>query len=201
VRVEIYHVFPTDSGPFDNKVPTRTNSPSDVELADRSASANNLTFTSAIISPSFTATKSVLNGIPGIHTGGEGPVTGQEVQFNVTFSTPFLLAPDHYFFVPQVQMTNGDFFWLSAPKPIVPPGTSFPPGFTDLQSWIRNEDLAPDWVRVGTDIVGGNPAPQFNETFSLSGEAVPEPSSVILMSFGGLGLAGIAVLRRKRVAH
>lgn len=200
VRVEIYRVFPKDSGPFDNNVPTRTNSPSDVEFADRSASAHNLTFTPGIISSSFTANKSVLNGIPGIHTGGEGAVTGQEVQFNVIFSTPFVLAADHYFFVPQVQLTNGDFFWLSAPKPIVPPGTSFPPGFTDLQSWIRNEALDPDWVRVGTDIVGGSPAPQFNETFSLSGQAVPEPSSVILMSLGGLGLAGFAVRGRKRLA-
>ena len=48
----------------------------------------------------------------------------------------------------------GDFFWLSAPKPIVPSGTPFSAGFTDFQTWIRNEDLAPDWLRVGTDIVG-----------------------------------------------
>jgi PEP-CTERM motif len=204
VRIEIYRVFPNDSGPFDNNVPTRTNSPSDVEFDDRSASAKNLTFTPGIIQSSFTAANSVLNGIhpkPDFNTKGEGAVTGQEVQFNVIFSKPFLLPSDHYFFVPQVQLTNGDFFWLSAPKPIVPPGTSFPPGFTDLQEWIRNENLAPDWLRVGTDIVGGSPAPQFNAAFSLSGQAVPEPSSVLLMSFGGLGLAGVVVLRRNRVVR
>jgi hypothetical protein len=152
----------------------------------------------------FTANNSVLNGIhpkPGFHTGGEGAVTGQEVQFNVLFSKPFLLPSDHYFFVPQVQLTNGDFFWLSAPKPIHAPGTPFPPGFTDLQEWIRNEALAPDWLRVGTDIVGGSPAPQFNAAFSLSGQAVPEPSSAVMMSLGGLGLAGVAVLRRKRAVR
>ena len=54
---------------------------------------------------------------------------------------------------PRYSYPSGDFYWLSAPRPIVPPGTPFPAGFTDLQEWIRNEDLAPDWLRVGTDIV------------------------------------------------
>ena len=175
---------PTFSTP---QVPTRVNSPSDVEFDDRSAAAHNLTFTPGIIHSSFTAANSVLNGIhpiPGFHTGGDGPVTGEEVQFNVLFSTPFSLPADHYFFVPQVELSSGDFFWLSVPKPIVPPGTSFPPGFTDLQEWIRNEDLAPDWLRVGTDIVGGSPAPTFNATFSLSGQAIPEPASLLLLGAG-----------------
>ena len=51
---------------------------------------------------------------------------------------------------------------LSAARPIVPPGTPFPPGVTDLQSWIRNSDLDPDWLRIGTDIVGGT---TFNAAF------------------------------------
>src|SRR5258707_679157 len=66
------------------KVPTRVNSPSDVEIASRDSSTGNLTFTPAVVSASFTANNSVLNGIhplPGIHTGGEGSVTGQEVSF------------------------------------------------------------------------------------------------------------------------
>jgi hypothetical protein len=37
----------------------------------------------------------------------------------------------------------------------------------DLQSWIRNDALAPDWLRIGTDITGQGP---FNAAFSLSGE-------------------------------
>src|SRR4051812_42315647 len=114
VRVEIYRVFPNDSDVgrtsgaptfSTSQVPTRVNSPSDVELDDRSASAHTLTFTPGIIQPSFTAANSVLNGIhplPGIKTGGEGAVTGQEVQFNTIFSIPFLLPSGHYFFVPQV---------------------------------------------------------------------------------------------------
>jgi hypothetical protein len=193
VRIEIYRVFPADSnvartsGPptFSTpQVPTRVNSPSDVELDDRSASAKTLTFTPGIIAQTFTANNSVLNGIhpmPGQTTGGDGRVTGQEVQFNVIFTTPFNLPADHYFFVPQVQLSSsGNFFWLSAPRPIVPPGTSFPPGSTDLQEWIRNANLDPDWLRVGTDIVGGTTPPTFNATFSLSGDIVPEPSSLAL---------------------
>ena len=183
-----------------SQVPTRVNSPSDVEFDDRSASAHTLTFTPGIIQPTFTAANSVLNGIhplPGIKTGGEGAVTGQEVQFNVIFSTPFSLPADHYFFVPQVQLSSGDFFWLSAPRPIVPPGTPFPPGSTDLQEWIRNENLAPDWLRVGTDIVGGTPAPTFNAAFSLAGQTVPEPTSLTLLALGAAAVFAAARARRR----
>jgi hypothetical protein len=189
VRVEIYRVFPYDSSsPPSGNVPTRVNSPSDVAFAERDSASNSLTFTPAIIGSSFTAANSVLNGIhaiPGFHTGGDGAVTGQEVQFSVIFQTPFSLPDNHYFFVPQVQLSSGDFFWLSAPRPVVPPGTPFSP---DLQTWIRNEDLQPDWLRVGTDIVGGSPAPTFNAAFTLTGQAVPEPSSVFLMSVRALGV-------------
>ena len=207
VRIEIYRVFPNESdvgrtsGPptFSTpQVPTRVNSPSDVELDDRSASANTLKFTPGIIQQTFTANNSVLNGIhpiPGFHTGGDGSVTGQEVQFNVLFTKPFNLPADHYFFVPQVQLTSGDFFWLSAPRPIVPPGTSFPPGSTDLQEWIRNENLAPDWLRVGADIVGGT---TFNATFTLSGDVVPEPSSVFLLFLGGIGVLGAMRVKKRQ---
>jgi hypothetical protein len=114
-----------------------------------------------LISSSATALNSVDNGIhpiPGQTTGGEGPVTGEEVQINVTFTTPFVLPAGHYFIVPQVALMNGDFLWLSAPK------TSG----TDLQTWIRNAALAPDWLRIATDIVGPT-SPQFNAAFSLSG--------------------------------
>ena len=57
---------------------------------------------------------------------------------------------------------NPNFLWLSAPGP---------PLFTgDLQSWIRNDNLAPDWSRIGTDITGPvNGKGTFNASFSLSG--------------------------------
>lgn len=176
VIVEIYRVFPLDStNPPSGNVPTRANSPSDNAFDSRD-SASNLTFTGTVLG-AFTAGNSVVNGInkmPGQTTGGEGAVTGEEVLFNVTFTTPFTLPADHYFFIPQVKLSSGNFLWLSAPKPIVAPGTPFSP---DLQSWIRNETLAPDWLRIGTDIVGGTTPPTFNGTFSLSGTVVVTPTA------------------------
>jgi hypothetical protein len=201
VNIDLYHVFPLDSDTNrPPNVPTRVNSPSDIEFAGRAAGAGGLSFAPVILSPDFTAANSVLNGInpfPNQTTGGEGPVTGQEVQFDINFLTPFSLTADHYFFVPTVRLSEGDFFWLSAPKPIVPPGTPFSP---DLQAWMRDQDLEPDWLRVGTDIVGGSPAPNFNAAFTLSGETlqpVPEPASVMLLA-GGLGVVGLAGVLRRR---
>ena len=118
VRIEIYRVFPADSNvgrtngaPLFStpQVPTRVNSPSDVELDSRASSAGTLSFTPAVVAPTFTANNSILNGIhplPSVFTGGEGPVTGQQVSFNVVFTTPFTLPADHYFFVPQVQLSQ-----------------------------------------------------------------------------------------------
>ena len=138
VRVEVYQVFPKlsdvarTSGPrtFSTpQVPTRVNSPSDVELDDRDTASGNLTFTTTALGP-FSANNSVQPGgihpKPGQTTGGNGPIDGMEVQFNVTFTTPFTLPADHYFFVPQVEIveSGGNFFRLSAPKPIVPPISS-----------------------------------------------------------------------------
>ena len=193
VSVEIYRVFPKDSNnPPSGHVPTRVNSPSDVAFDSRAGGG--LSFSSSMLNSSFTTLNSVQPG--GIHpapnqtTGGNGPITGAEVEFDISFVTPFDLPADHYFFVPQVQLTNGDFYWLSAPRPIVPPGTPFAP---DLQTWTRDANLDPDWLRVGTDIVGGSPAPTYNAAFSLSGQpsssgSVPEPGSLTLTAIGSFAL-------------
>ncbi|MFZ1004738.1 MAG: hypothetical protein WAN68_22460, partial [Pseudolabrys sp.] len=201
VVVEIYQVFPNDSnvgrtsGPpvfSTTQVPTRVNSPSDVALASRDSSSGSLSFQTQALG-TFTANNSVQPGgihpLPGQTTGGNGAVTGSEVTFSVKFTTPFDLLAGHYFFVPQVEVTeaNGNFLWLSAARPIVPPGTPFPMGFTDLQSWTRDQMLDPDWLRVGSDIVGPDPTtgPTFNAAFSLDG-VVMVPGPIV-----GAGLPGL----------
>jgi hypothetical protein len=202
IEIELYHVFPVDSANLpDGRVVTRTNSPSDNQFASFDAGFAQLGFSASILNPSFTASNSVVNGIhaiPNQFTGGEGAVTGEEVQFNITFLTPFFVgAADHDFFRPEVALSSGNFLWLSAPKPITSPGTAFQfPGgpATDLQSWIRNDGtgaLAPDWERIGTDVTGQGP---FNATFSLSGTVVPEPAGMVL---AGAGLCALAFLLRR----
>jgi hypothetical protein len=168
VLVEIYRVFPNDSDPNRMiQVPTRTNSPSDLAFDTRSSADGGLHFTVTLLDPHVEAANSVIDGIhpsPKQATEGDGPVKGQVVRIDVVFDPPFDLPADHYFFVPQVRLqgTGGNFLWLSAPGP---------PAFAgDLQMWIRNADLDPDWLRVGTDIVDGASSPKFNGSFSLSGE-------------------------------
>ena len=79
-------------------------------------------------------------------------------------------------------------FWLSTPR-------SAPIFLGDLQAWIRNADLDPDWLRQGTDIIGGGPpAPTFNEAFSITGVTIPDSGSTALL----LGSAAAVLLYFKR---
>ena len=211
VEIEVYHRFPEDSdvgrtsGPpkFSTaQVPTRVNSPSDVEIDDatRDGELGTLEFTRSLLSSSFSVANAVVTDIN--PNTLEGSATGDVVEITIVFNPPILLPADHYFFRPEVQVTDGEFLYLSAPKPIVAPGTPFT---GDLQAWIRNSDLAPDWLRIGTDIIGGSPAPTFNMTFSLSGETVPRAGtpgranchgksvSALAHQFGGLDAAASAL--------
>jgi hypothetical protein len=177
VEVEVYRVFPKDSDTTRTPaVVTRVNSPADNEIGaatrDSGASPATLSFGTILVQQSFTVLNTVVNKInpaPGQFTGGEGPATGEEVEIDITFTPPIFLPAGQYFFRPEVQVSGG-FLFLSAPKPIVSPGTPFPAGFTDLQSWIRNEKLKPDWSRIGTDITHQGP---FNAAFSLAGDTIP----------------------------
>jgi hypothetical protein len=208
VEVELYHVFPLDSvNSSSGNVPTRNNSPSDVEIgsATRDQTQGTLSFTASLLDSNFKVANTVVNGInkfPGQTTHGEGPASGEEVQLAIIFTPPIVLPANHYFFRPEALVTNGNFLYLSAPKPIVPPGTPF---VGDLQAWIRNSDLAPDWLRIGTDIVGGSTPPTFNMAFTLSGETVPRAGrpgkpnchgktlSALAHQFGGVDAAAAAL--------
>jgi hypothetical protein len=176
VEVELYHVFPLDSAnadPLAGNVPSRMNSPSDVEIdsATRDGSLRSLRFSTTLLNSNFSVLNTVVNGInkkPLNTTHGEGSATGDEVEIAITFTDPIVLPAGRYFFRPEVLVNGSDFLFLSAPKPIVAPGTAIA---GDLQAWIRNSNLSPDWLRIGTDIIGSDapPAPTFNMTFSLSG--------------------------------
>jgi len=212
VEVELYHVFPRDSAnpdPLAGKVPSRANSPSDVEIdsATRDGSLGTLRFAVRLLSDNSSVQIKVVDGInkkPNSTTHGEGPATGEEVEIAITFTNPILLPAGRYFFRPEVLVTaGGDFLFLSAPKPIVSPGTAIA---GDLQAWIRNSDLAPDWLRIGTDIINNTtPPPTFNMTFSLTGNTVPdagtpgranchgESISALAKQFGGLDTAASAL--------
>ena len=135
-------------------------------LTDRSNTDGTLRFTASVVDHHVAVANSVIDGIhpsPEQHTGGDGAVAGPDIEFHVVFTEPVDLPAGHYFFVPQVRLrgVGGNFLWLSAQHP----------QFTgDLQMWIRNADLDPDWLRVGADIVSGT---TFNGSFSLSGETIP----------------------------
>ena len=188
-NIEFYRVFPADSNTSRTpNVPTRMNSPSDNAFVEQSAPISSL----STMSPMFTAANSVRDGgihpFPGQTTGGNGPVTESEVEFTINFATPIFLPAGHYFFVPQVPTSDNSFFWLSANRPTVPPFTP------DLQAWVRDSALDPDWLRVGTDIIGGATPPTFNMAFEIVGDPVPEPASLVLL---GTGLVALVVLTRR----
>jgi len=204
VEVEVYHVFPLDSiDPPSGRVLSRTNSPGDAEIdaATRDGSDGTLRFVANQQGAGVSVANTVVNGInpnPS-RTNGEGPATGDQVQITITFTQPILLPAGHYFFRPEVLVTGGDFLYMSSPRS---PGVPF---VGDLQAWIRTSRLAPDWVRIGTDVIGATPPatpPTFNMTFSLSGETVPdigtsgEPNchgqsvDALAKEFGGIAEAG-----------
>ena len=178
VEVEVYHVFPLDSVAPSGNVPSRANSPSDVEIASatRARSAGTLAFSASVLNASLSVGNTVVTGInklpANVTTNGEGSTTGEEVEITITFTSPIILPQGNYFFRPEVLLTIGNFLYLSAPRPIVPPGNPFA---ADRQAWIRNSNLAPDWLRIGKDIIGG--ATTFNMAFSLAGESVPQAGS------------------------
>jgi hypothetical protein len=207
VEIEIYHIFSLDSTiPPSGRVPSRLNSPSDVEIdsATRDAKNGSLRFNATVTTKNVSVATTVVNGIhagPVVVTHGEGPASGDLVEITVTFTKPIVLPAGHYFFRPEVGLATGDFLFVSAPRPMQAPATVIP---GDLQAWIRNAALAPDWLRIGTDIIGGDAPPTFNMSYSLAGEtiAVGTPGqanchgqtiSALSYQFGGIDAAAAAL--------
>ncbi|GAQ79082.1 hypothetical protein KFL_000240120 [Klebsormidium nitens] len=196
--------------PTENVV-TRANSPSDEAAPEFDRSTEDGTLFCEVFgaNPSdnfnfldnsvvdFYSANSVLPG--GIHkktelpTGGNGGVTGPVVTFVCDFAAnhPWTFSADeHFFFVPKIALPlgtdnadRGDFLWLSAPKPLTN-GFAFSP---DLQSWTRDFTIDPDWVRIGTDVVGGSPAPTFNQVFALYPTGTPGPKFLAQGDFCAAG--------------
>jgi hypothetical protein len=187
VEVEIYHVFPFDSAAASGHVPSRTNSPSDVEIgtATRDASSGTLKFSARVESASFSVDHTVVNGIR--VNAGEPGMTGEEVEITITFTSPIILPAGNYFFRPEVLVTGADFLYLSAPRPIVPPGNAF---LGDRQAWIRNSNLSPDWLRIGADIIVDGDT--FNMAFSLNGETVPNAGTPKTANCHGKTIAALS---------
>src|SRR5262245_4060845 len=85
VEVEVYHVFPLDSAmPPSGKVPSRANSPSDVEIgaATRAGNAGTLTFSTNVLNSNFVVGNTVVNNlkVATAPPGGDGSPTGEQVE-------------------------------------------------------------------------------------------------------------------------
>ena len=188
VEVEVYHVFPVDSAPASGHVPSRINSPSDVEIgtATRDGSSGTLKFSATVENANFSVDHTVVNNPNNALIGAAGS-NQEEVEITVTFTSPIILPAGSYFFRPEVLVTGGDFLYLSAPRPIVPPGNAF---VGDRQAWIRNSAISPDWLRVGTDIIADGDT--FNMAFSLSGETVPNAGTPGTVNCKGKSISALS---------
>src|SRR6476646_4383798 len=101
VEVEVYHVFPLDSAnPPSGKVPSRANSPSDVEIgtATRAGNSGTLIFAAGVLNANFNVGNKVVNNlkVATAPPGGEGATTGEEVEITITFTSPIILPAGHY---------------------------------------------------------------------------------------------------------
>lgn len=207
VDLAFYQVFPGASDLTRTPVTVRTNGPEDIEFAAFSLGENTLTVNTTNLG-SFTVDQTILPGsganTPGLGSGVVGgPLTGELVQVDATLTTPLQLAPEPVFLVAAADASSGDFFQVAGDKPPNFPDP-LPPGVIDRQAWFRTNApfanaLDPDWVRI-SDVINqqnGTADPAFNSAFQVSGEPVPEPSSVLgTLVLGALG-AGV-VLRQRR---
>jgi hypothetical protein len=181
VTIGIYSVSPTDA--FGNPNP----SPGGL-LATRASASGQITYTRES-SDVDTATRTVPTATRPI------PFFGGGLTIDFAFPDPILLPAGHYFFSPQVVVTNvvpgppepGSFYWLSAPWPVGDPATDYSASFRG------NGDIGPPfWIPLSYALQDG----PYNTSFSLRGEATPEPASAWLILASLAAIAGKAARTR-----
>mmetsp|Transcript_31080 Transcript_31080/g.52333 ORF Transcript_31080/g.52333 Transcript_31080/m.52333 type:complete len:283 (-) Transcript_31080:561-1409(-) len=175
---EIYRIFPLDSAPFDNLVPSRTNSPSDVDLGPKSrdTSSGSLRVFARLVRTPYSVSKSVFRRMfkkpANVTTGGDGPLSGTLYEFDFVFTTPISLPAGRFFAVFQLNYTPAARAWAAFP-PVAVSAAGPVAESGDLQSWGRKRgttaitNIFNDWERFGTDVVGGGV--KYNIAFSLTG--------------------------------
>lgn len=206
-----YDVFPGASDLTRTPVTVRTNGPEDSEFAAFGLADNLVSFKTTDLG-SFTVNQTILPGSgansPGLGSGVVGgPLTGNLRRIDVKLATPLDLSPKAVFLVAAVDPSAGNFFRVAGSSPPNFP-SPLPPGVVDRQTWFRTNApfpnaLEPDWIRI-SDVINqqnGTRDPAFNSAFQISGQPIPEPSSIL----GSLGLgvlgAGYTLKRQRQLKN
>ena len=190
---------------LDVEVPTRVNSPSDVAFLEADSATGGLVLDQGARGDLHRKQLGETGGIypePESDTGGNGAVTGEEVRFDRELHRRLAPPRQPLFLRASGRAGQRQFLLAVGAEADRLAGTPFPPGFTDLQSWTRDDSARSRLAAHRHGHRGRRPAPTFNAAFSLAGSAVPEPSTwaMMLLGFAGLGFAGYRRARKARPA-
>src|SRR5262245_48331912 len=199
LAIEFYRTFPVDSDPNRTPAVTRTNGPSDDgnEFAEFATDDSSLSFSQSVQNGNFTLQTTIEAGPTGTGILETTPTTGSLRLLTMNLASPLTLAPTnpfpndfatHYWLELTAEVSSGEFYWVQGVFPRTIPGV-LPVLGEDRQTWFTtNPGLSPDFRRV-SDIINqadGTTSPVFNSSMEIHGNAVPEPSTLILLLSGGL---------------